>query len=389
LTRWSLLAFIVALAAMVATPATVLGDELTIDPHAAVRPIPDIWERADGPAARGGQNRDWLWGPALRSISHEPYRESPGGARQVFYFDKARMEINNPNADWQASWYATAGLLARDLIAGQIQVGDNAFVQADAANVPVAGDLINNPSAPTFATFGPLASIGDRLVSNRSPKVGPQPITALLHADGSVDPNGVPDGGGATVGGYDERLGHNLPSVFQEWMGRQAEPGEYVVGYPLTEPYWVDTVIKGAPKRVLVQAFERRVLTYTPDNPDGWKVEAGNVALQYRAWLGLKVPDDQNLAPLADEVPFGELLVDQALQHGVDPYLFAALAKVSSGFDPLAESPDGRRGFLGVRAELLGDQAHPLDPKVNAAVAAARIADLHSHTSDWRAVLAD
>ena len=43
-------------------------------------------------------------------------------------------------------------------------------------------------------------------------------------------------------------------------------------------------LVGGVSKLVLVQVFERRVLTYTPDNPDGWKVEAGNVGLQYYEW---------------------------------------------------------------------------------------------------------
>jgi hypothetical protein len=35
---------------------------------------------------------------------------------------------------------------------------------------------------------------------------------------------------------------------------------------------------------VLFQAFQRRILTYTPDNPEGWKVEMGNVGAQYYNW---------------------------------------------------------------------------------------------------------
>jgi uncharacterized protein YkwD len=43
--------------------------------------------------------------------------------------------------------------------------------------------------------------------------------------------------------------------------------------------------VNGVPKKVLVQVFERRVLTYTPDNPEGWKVESGNVGLHFYHWL--------------------------------------------------------------------------------------------------------
>jgi hypothetical protein len=33
-----------------------------------------------------------------------------------------------------------------------------------------------------------------------------------------------------------------------------------------------------------MQCFERRCLTYTPDNPEGWQVEAGNVGRHYYYW---------------------------------------------------------------------------------------------------------
>jgi hypothetical protein len=34
----------------------------------------------------------------------------------------------------------------------------------------------------------------------------------------------------------------------------------------------------------LVQCFQPRCLTYTPDNAPGWQVEAGNVGLHYYQW---------------------------------------------------------------------------------------------------------
>ncbi|HET9017630.1 MAG TPA: peptidase domain-containing protein, partial [Thermomicrobiaceae bacterium] len=58
----------------------------------------------------------------------------------------------------------------------------------------------------------------------------------------------------------------------------------YATGYPITEAYWTTVKVGGVAKRVLVQVFERRVLTYTPSNPAGWQVESGNVGLQYHQW---------------------------------------------------------------------------------------------------------
>jgi hypothetical protein len=58
----------------------------------------------------------------------------------------------------------------------------------------------------------------------------------------------------------------------------------YGTGLPVTEAYWARIDVGGVEHLVLIQAFERRVLTYTPDNPAGWRVEAGNVGLHYYSW---------------------------------------------------------------------------------------------------------
>jgi hypothetical protein len=58
----------------------------------------------------------------------------------------------------------------------------------------------------------------------------------------------------------------------------------YLIGHPASEPYWVTTNIDGEPHDLLVQVFERRVLTYNPANPPGWQVEMGNVGRHYHLW---------------------------------------------------------------------------------------------------------
>ena len=323
----------------------------------------------------------------MRAMTREPYQESPNGYRSVFYFDKGRMEITDPNGNANSQWYVSVGLLVRDLIAGQIQVGKNSFVQSAPANIPVTGDMGDNPLSPTFASLAPIASIGGNIDANRTPDHVGQAVTALVKADGTVVP-GVMTSSYVTISAYDSQLGHNIPKLFQDWLAKQPFSQQYLVGHPLTEPFWVDTMVGGTQKRILMQAFERRVLTYTPDNPPAWRVEAGNVGLQYRAWHGLTEPTDANLYPLASQVPFGEIITNKAAQYGIDPYLLAAVAKNSSGYNPLFQSPDGRQGFFGVRSEFLGQQAYPLDPLVNADVAASKLAELHQNMSDWRGVLA-
>ncbi len=67
-------------------------------------------------------------------------------------------------------------------------------------------------------------------------------------------------------------------------QGRIFDPLFSATGYPITEPYWTRTVVGGVEKDVLVQLFERRVLTYTPFNAAAYQVKIGNVGLQYYQW---------------------------------------------------------------------------------------------------------
>jgi thermitase len=73
----------------------------------------------------------------------------------------------------------------------------------------------------------------------------------------------------------------------QDGRLRQAklfDPTFFVTGLPITEAYWARVRVGGQERWVLIQAFERRVLTYTPDNPPGWQVEMGNIGLHYYSW---------------------------------------------------------------------------------------------------------
>src|SRR5690349_499581 len=86
----------------------------------------DRWVASDHLVGMPGIDRFYTWGPAVggaEEITLEPYKESPGGMRQVQYFDKGRMELNQPTTG-----QVTSGLLVRDLVTGQRQDGDNTFV---------------------------------------------------------------------------------------------------------------------------------------------------------------------------------------------------------------------------------------------------------------------
>lgn len=247
------------------------------------------WARTDEPVAKGAVNRTWMWGPEpLIDPLLERYAQSPGGWREVQYFDKTRMEINNPLADESDGWYVTNGLLAKELITGSLQIGDTTFEQHAPANVNIAGDL--DSAAPTYAAFRPL-------MSARPLREG-EPIVGFIDSTGRVNDDAGLASFGVVAARYVQLTNHTVASVFWDFMNstglvsrgsqlvddRLFDNPYYATGYPITEAYWATVAVGGVRRTVLTQVFERRVLTYTPENPDGWKVEAGNVGLHYFLW---------------------------------------------------------------------------------------------------------
>ena len=60
--------------------------------------------------------------------------------------------------------------------------------------------------------------------------------------------------------------------------------GLATIGYPLSPVVATQVNIKGVPTWVLVQAFQRRVLTLNVLNPQGSQVEFGNIGQHYYTW---------------------------------------------------------------------------------------------------------
>src|SRR5256885_13297924 len=118
-----------------------------------------VWDRTDSLVASGQVSRTWFWGPEPRAAAQEQYVDAPSGTgtRLVQYFDKSRMEINDPNADPNTQWFVTNGLLTVELISGQMQIGNNAFVNRYSANIPISGDTTDG-NAPTYAAFANVAN---------------------------------------------------------------------------------------------------------------------------------------------------------------------------------------------------------------------------------------
>jgi mono/diheme cytochrome c family protein len=256
-----------------------------------------LWTAADGPVAAllPEARRSWLWGPVDGScgVFWEPYAQAQGGLRVVQYFDKTRMEITNL-AESSDRLVLTNGLLAKELVTnlekrGDLPTDEIAILGRAPARIGVAGDQ-DDTTGPTYATFN-RKELLDRVAESQAP------ITATIDRAGTVGRNEAL-GARARAAYFVPETGHNIANVFWDYLnasgpvdrdgqlvaGRLFDPWYAPVGFPLTEAYWARVKVAGQVQDVLVQVFERRVLTYTPENPEGFRVEMGNVGQHYFLW---------------------------------------------------------------------------------------------------------
>jgi hypothetical protein len=248
------------------------------------------WARTDQPVADGTVARTWMWGPQALLGRTETYN---GRQRTVQYYDKSRMEMTNPAATDDGLWYVTNGLLVRELVTGDMQVGTAEFEQHPPSSTNVAGDL-DDTSAPTYAALAELLEAP--AVANDAT------LTQRIDHDGAVsnDPalarRRIRAAQRVTVAGIDHQVAApfwafmTASGVVVDWATNQRTTAPlfqnpyYATGYPITEAYWARVMVAGTTQDVLLQCFERRCLTYTPGNPRGWQVEAGNVGQHYYLW---------------------------------------------------------------------------------------------------------
>ncbi len=210
-----------------------------------------------------------FWGPAFTYFAQDTYDGYTRYTRLVQYFDKGRMELSGTTV--------TSGLLATELITGQIQRGDATFDPKPAPNIPIAGDP---DGGLTYATLGTKAAT--LLATTSASRLG-LPITTMVGADGTIN-LGTPGPfttGPTVIGNYDFPTRHNVASAFVDY---RTKVGLQTIGYAKSEPFLTTVKVGGVQKPVLVQVFERRVLTYTADNPDAFKVEMGNIGQHYFRW---------------------------------------------------------------------------------------------------------
>jgi Tol biopolymer transport system component len=289
----SLLVIVTMLAGMIGMVSSASAEPATFnDPNMQI-----VWERTDRPVEMFVTQRSYMWGPntLAGSPSTELYANSPGGNRTVQYFDKSRMEVNNPNGDRSNLFFITNGLLVREMVSGEIQLGDTQFQPKPPALEAVAGDPAPvNPDSPNYRTFHNIASLNN---DNPSPDRQGQAIVESIDKSGTISTTTSPDPS-VTYGQFEPTLQHNIANKFVDFLNQtgpifvngaieQNQPvvnGVFLAGLPITDAYWVKAKVAGVEKDVLVQLFERRVLTYTPSNPQGFQVEMGNVGQHYFRW---------------------------------------------------------------------------------------------------------
>ncbi len=287
----------------------------------ANRHFQNTWQYTDRPVAEQQVSRTWMWGPgAITGQLNEPYADAPGLFRTVQYYDKTRMEITYPGDDPNSIWYVTNGLLATELITGQMQLGDNTFESYSPAQINVAGDS-DDPTGPTYASFQRAGS----------PPLGfpEDPLITRISRDGTLteDPSLAAQNVFATY--YVVETNHRVAEPFWQFMNSsgpvysadglitaQLFPDPFfATGFPISEAYWANVRVGGQPRDVLTQCFQRRCLTYTPGNPAGFEVEAGNIGQHYYTWRYeiLELPLDRQ--PFRED---GDLRVTNILADPID-----------------------------------------------------------------------
>jgi len=258
-----------------------------------------VWQRTDQLVAQGAVSRTWVWGPTPSHSLQEPFKEGPNGTHLVQYFDKARMEINNPGGNPADPYYVSNGLLVTEMISGKVQTGVNSYNFTSASDQRIAGD--DGSDSPSYSALQGMASVGLPGEDNRAQRYATGSDLLAVYMNRACNVASI--GAGQPVpqviksAGYVEETGHNIADVFMSYfnsVGPVIENGSVVndtivdwvsaFGFPITEPYWTTIRVSGQDRMILFQAFQRRIVTYSPNNPDGWKVEMGNVGVQYYTW---------------------------------------------------------------------------------------------------------
>lgn len=267
----AILCAVVALAALLVAPARAAG---TFADPAFERQwredeaiAPNFW----GPLATAGEGRQEPYEEARQ----KPYGEAQEGLRIVQYFDKGRMELTNG--------VVTNGLLGVEIVTGRIQIGDATFQGKPPPTIPIAGDF-DNPG-PTYAQLsGRARALLDAATQQRDGST-----QVAMSGSGELSAFDAGDAPYAGFAAYDAPTRHNVPKAFADY---RAALGIATIGLAISEPFSATIKVANQQRMVMIQVFERRVLTYTASNPAPYKVESGNIGRDYFRWRYGAPPQD-------------------------------------------------------------------------------------------------
>jgi hypothetical protein len=268
-----------------------------------------LWSRADKPVAEGRVTRGWLWGPeALTPVLGEPSDDPNQAVQLTQYFDKGRMEFSlDPDVDRLGPSYVLSGAIARELVTGELRTGTGPSETRTPPTISLIGDP-DDTTGPTYATFASL--LDDPARPDESPVIERLERDGSISDDAALGAYGVTSAHRVSLPGLD----HQIASPFWEYLtatgeiwqnnrfteGQILEEPLVIVGLPLTEAYWTRTKVDGVDRDILIQVFERRVLTYNPKLQPGWQVQHANTGLHYLHW---RYPDLGKLPVATDPNP--------------------------------------------------------------------------------------
>jgi len=167
------------------------------------------------------------------------------------YFEKGRIEDHRADRPGP-NWIFMYGRLTAELIERNAPGSVSATTVTYADLRRYHDPSYRNPAPPKFA--GGVVAVHDGMFVPYDPQLRPSP-------------------------------GYVVAPYFWAYINRgDLFPGGWLhdVGLPVTEPM-AAVVDKGPDKgrQIVVQAFQRTILTYDPLNPDGWQVERANVGTDY------------------------------------------------------------------------------------------------------------
>lgn len=176
------------------------------------------WTRTDQLVDEGSVKRSYFWGPIPGFTAYEDYAEGANGKHLVQYFDKSRMEINNPNGDKTNPFYVTNGLLTMELISGRMQIGNNQYVERYPAEIDLASDGDDlSAGTPTYASFRYVSNIGYTPTGRN--RLG-ETINDTINRAGLVGTDSTYNNYNVKDAFYEAATQHNIPDIFWSFLNQ-------------------------------------------------------------------------------------------------------------------------------------------------------------------------